>query len=126
MNEKHFISITAWVVLPDHFHLILSPKEKVLDRYIHDFKLSFGSIYRKSNNLNSGNLWQSRFWDHIIRNQNDMNTHIDYIHYNPVKHGYTDDPFKWEFSSINKFSKEGVYQPDWGNVEKLEHGFGEI
>jgi len=64
--------------------------------------------------------WQNRFWDHIIRNQDDINKHIDYIHYNPVKHGLTARPFSWEHSSIHEY--KDYYGADWGVEEKPEFG----
>ena len=92
-----------------------------------EFKLKFSGLYRSRHHLNSGRIWQYRFWDHIIRNQDDMNRHIDYIHYNPVKHGLTDDPSKYEHSSISKFRKSGYYENDWGvqHMIDLKGEFGE-
>lgn len=54
-------------------------------------------------------FWQKRFWDHIIRDENDLENHIHYIHVNPQKHGYVDDPFEWKYSSISEWEKRGVY-----------------
>jgi putative transposase len=72
-------------------------------------------------------IWQKRFYDHIIRDQKDFNYHIDYIHYNPVKHGHVENPFDWNFSSLNGYFKEGHYAKDWGvNTElKFDGDFGE-
>ncbi len=94
---------------------------------MHDLKLSFGAYFRKENNLYSGRVWQSRFWDHIIRDQQDYNNHIDYIHYNPVKHNYTMSPFEWDYSSIHEYKRSGYYQRDWGKIKMInfEGDFGE-
>ena len=59
-------------------------------------------------------IWQRRFWEHQIRDDADMTAHIDYIHYNPVKHGYVTRAQAWPHSSFGKFVKQGVYAPDWG------------
>ena len=115
MTEKHDTSLDAWVVLPDHFHMILIPAENILDDFMHDLKLSFGSLFRKKHNQNAGRIWQNRFWDHIIRNDIDLNNHIDYIHYNPVKHGFAESPFEWRHSSIHEFKE--YYPSDWGTKE---------
>lgn len=117
MTKKHNISIDSWVILPDHFHMILTPAENILNDFMHDLKLSFGSLFRKKRNKNAGRVWQSRFWDHIIRNESDLNKHIDYIHYNPVKHGLAVSPFEWEYSSIHEYKE--YYPSDWGNKELL-------
>lgn len=123
IKERHQTSIDAWVVLPDHFHMILSPTNFELDEFMHDFKLSFGALYRKAHNLKTGRVWQSRFWDHIIRDEKDFNNHINYIHYNPVKHNLVESPFDWKQSSISEFGDN--YQPDWGVVEQFDGQYGE-
>ncbi|MCK4527888.1 transposase, partial [candidate division WOR-3 bacterium] len=61
------------------------------------------------------NLWQRRFWEHQIRDQEDFNRHCDYIHYNPVKHGLVGDPKKWEYSTIHRFIRKGLYSNHWGD-----------
>jgi putative transposase len=59
-------------------------------------------------------VWQDRFWDHLIRNQNDFNRHLDYIHYNPVRHGYVSTPEAWQASSFKVYQQRGHYAPMWG------------
>jgi len=61
-------------------------------------------------------LWQWRFWEHQIRGQEDFNRHCDYIHYNPVKHGLVDDPKKWEYSTLHRFIRHGLYEQEWGDA----------
>jgi len=96
----------AWVILPDHLHLLVDAKGNSLSMLMRRFKLSFSTKYRKAAGLKSGRVWQYRFWDHIIRDQEDMNRHLDYIHYNPLKHGYTQNPFAWRYSSIHNYQLE--------------------
>jgi putative transposase len=112
-------SIAAWVILPDHFHIVIDPKKNNLSSIIQKVKLSFSKKYRYRSDKWSGYVWQSRFWDHVIRDQKDMNNHIDYIHYNPVKHGYVKSPFLWNLSSIHDYAKLGYYAEDWGVSEEL-------
>ena len=119
MRTKHNIDLIAWVVMPDHFHMLIDPKESDVAAFIHDVKLSFGAYYRKEQNIRSGRVWQNRFWDHVIRNQDDMNRHIDYIHYNPVKHGYTNNPNDWKYSSFSEYKEKGYYQDDWGAKDEI-------
>ena len=59
-------------------------------------------------------IWQRRFWEHLIRDEKDFERHCDYIHYNPVKHGYVTAPRDWPFSTFRRFVKRGVYAEDWG------------
>jgi len=63
------------------------------------------------------NVWQRRFWEHTVRGQNDWNRHLDYIHYNPVKHGVSLMPEEWPYSSFGKWMNKGVYGKGWGQVE---------
>ena len=110
----------SWVVLPDHLHMIVDPDGCDLSILMRQFKLSFSSLYRRRTSAGKGRVWQYRFWDHQIRDENDLTRHLDYIHYNPVKHGLTSNPFAWEFSSIHGFREKGYYEDDWGVIEKPE------
>jgi len=122
-------SLLAHVVLPDHFHFMINPGGNNLSLILQKIKLSFSNSkkIRFLSHSRSGRIWQSRFWDHIIRDQNDLNRHIDYIHYNPVKHGLVKSPFDWEYSSLHKFFREGYYPKDWAFTGTLsfEGNFGE-
>jgi len=72
-------------------------------------------------------IWQQRLWEHEIRNTEDLNNHLDYLHYNPVKHGYVDKVADWKYSSFHRFVDKGYYDIDWGSgvVIKNMAGFGE-
>jgi putative transposase len=72
--------------------------------------------------MKSGQVWQNRFWDHILSDQEDLNRHIDYIHYNPVKHGLTDDPLEWEHSSFRVYRSRGFYSDGWGVTDDPTDG----
>ncbi|WP_232435742.1 hypothetical protein [Rivularia sp. PCC 7116] len=76
-------------------------------------------ISRSRKKRREANLWQRRFWEHLIRNEIDFANHCDYIHYNPVKHQLCKLPQQWSFSSIHRFIKQDIYPPDWtsdGNI----------
>lgn len=60
-------------------------------------------------------LWQNRYFEHTIINEEDLNRHLDYIHYNPVKHGFSKKPKEWKYSSFQKFVKNNLYNVNWGN-----------
>jgi putative transposase len=60
------------------------------------------------------NLWQRRFWEHLIRDERDFVIHCDYIHYNPVRHKLCHIPQDWQFSTIHRFISQGIYPPNWG------------
>jgi putative transposase len=68
-------------------------------------------------------LWQRRFWEHQIRDDADFARHVDYIHWNPVKHGLVAHP--WPYSTFHRFVRNGVYLPDWGLAAAADMTFGE-
>jgi putative transposase len=109
--------LEAYVILPDHFHIIVASESNVFSNYIKKTKEGFALLLRQGGHFVEGRIWQHRFWDHIIRDEDDWRRHISYIHYNPVKHGLTDDPFLWEYSSIRSFLEAGQYERNWGRTE---------
>ncbi len=68
-------------------------------------------------------IWQRRYWEHQIRDEEDLARHVDYVHYNPVKHGYVTSPRDWPHSSIHRYIREGVLAENWGAGGNSE-GFG--
>ena len=118
-QKKHF-DLMAWAILPDHMHLLLNPGENDTSNLMRRIKLAFSSRLRRRQWKRSARTWQYRFWDRIMRDNDDVNRHIDYIHYNPVKHGLVDDPFLWPHSSLAEFYERGLYQRDWGAVHPVE------
>lgn len=59
-------------------------------------------------------IWQRRFWEHLFRDETDWRRHMDYIHYNPVKHGYCAAPAQWPYGSFRRCVTGGLYAEDWG------------
>ena len=59
-------------------------------------------------------VWQRRFWEHVIRNELDLRRHLDYLHYNPVKHGLVGRAVDWPWSSFHRYVRSGTYPADWG------------
>ncbi len=134
-------SIEAWVLLPDHLHTIWTlPKHDA--RYAARWAVLkscvtkecgslFGSekgINISRNNRKEGGLWQRRFWEHVIRDDEDFHRHLDYLHYNPVKHGYVKKPLDWPYSSIHRLVAHGLYTTNWGSGvvdEDFPDNFGE-
>ena len=72
-------------------------------------------------------IWQRRFWEHMIRDQDDLRRHMDYIHYNPVKHGLVKCVKDWPYSTFHRYVANGTYPRDWGGDGKdsLDDDFGE-
>jgi putative transposase len=119
MNQYSF-TIEAMVILPDHLHCIwqlppgdsdFSTRWRLIKRYF--------SIMKDKPVTERGekNIWQRRFWEHFLRDEEDWRRHMDYIHYNPVKHGYVQNPADWPHSSFQKALQEGLYPIGWGTKE---------
>ncbi|MFH2056579.1 MAG: transposase [bacterium] len=114
----------AWVIMSDHAHLIVNPGTQTISELMHEFKIRYSRRFRDQ--FRPGQVWQNRFWDHAIRDQEDFNRHVDYIHYNPVKHGDARDAFEYAYSSLSEFHRQGLYARDWGRKELNVVGeFGE-
>ena len=69
-------------------------------------------------------LWQHRYWEHLLRDEADLNRHVEYIHYNPVKHGHVQAPMDWPYSSFRRYVEAGIYPADWGRSEMKFEGVG--
>ena len=127
IRKKRPFRIDAIVVLPDHLHCIwqLPPDD---DDFATRWRLIKHFVSCKINkNLNNKTvIWQKRYWEHCIRNENDWKNHMDYIHYNPVKHGYVTSPGEWSHSSFSRAVNKGFYDINWGgnlNNEVLQMEF---
>ncbi len=119
--------LDAIVLLPDHVHLIFTLPEGDFNysSRILEIKKYVTQNYSEKLNLNlpltksrqkrkESNLWQARFWEHTIRNEEDFANHCNYIHYSPVKHGLCESPEQWQFSTFHQFVEKGIYPQDWG------------
>lgn len=116
----------AWCILPNHCHLLIDIGSEDISKVIHGFKIKYSRLYRSRER--AGRVWQNRFWDHIIRDDGDWRRHIDYIHYNAVKHGLVDDPFEYEHSSLKEYYNNCLYERNWGVNRGVECSgeYGEI
>jgi putative transposase len=112
IKRKFPFEIIAWCILPDHFHILVNPEKTEISAVMRKIKLSFSNRFRISAGLARNRVWQNRFWDHQIRDENDLNRHLDYIHHNPVKHGLITAPIEYEYSSFKDFVHRGYYSAD--------------
>ena len=138
-QASHPFTIDAWVLLPDHIHCIwtLPPDDAdfgirwaMIKRYVtkqcgQELKRD-AWINRSKQKRKESTLWQRRFWEHQIRNERDYERHMDYLHYNPVKHGLVEKVAGWPHSTFHRYVRQGVYGMDWtGVVDQEPKGFGE-
>jgi putative transposase len=71
-------------------------------------------------------IWQRRYWEHAIRDDRDLERHVDYIHFNPVKHGHVTRVADWRHSSFHRYVVRGLLAADWGgDVRDIQGSFGE-
>ncbi|WP_295580945.1 transposase [uncultured Lamprocystis sp.] len=134
VRQAHPFEILAWCVLPEHLHAVwtLPPGDAdyamrwtlikagfsrcvVKDEYIRDSRLLKGER----------GIWQRRYWEHVIRDDRDLERHIDYTHFNPVKHGYVQAVREWPYSSFHAHVRKGWLSEDWGCTEVPDGDFGE-
>ena len=106
----------AIVLLPDHLHCVwtLPPGDTDYARRWRRIKQRTTIILRESPN---GPLWQRRYWEHLIRDEADLHRHLDYIHYNPVRHGLAKAPRDWGPTSFHRFVERGWYSVHWAGPE---------
>jgi putative transposase len=138
-RQHHPFIINAWVLLPDHLHTIWTLPENDTD-----YSIRWALIKRKVSqrcdrqytpaaktashtNKREASIWQRRFWEHSICDEADFSTHMDDIHFNPLKHGLVTRVSDWPYSSFHRCQNQGIYPHDWcgnGQIADEMH-FGE-
>lgn len=128
ITKKYYdYQIIAICVMQNHIHMLLSmQKSEELPQIIRTIKQNFtklvpleyypSEISESLKKRNEKGIWQRRYYDHVIRDEKDLFKHIDYIHYNSMKH-YNIAPKDWMFSTFNKFVKNNFYNENWCNYE---------
>jgi putative transposase len=122
IQRRHPFYIDAIVILPDHCHIMMTLPEGETNysTRISLIKSTFSrkispteTISQSRKNKRERGIWQRRYWEHTIQNSQDYEHHVNYIHFNPVKHGYVPNPSDWKYSSIHRFIKQGILRRDW-------------
>lgn len=135
VKDDHPFDVVAMVVLPEHLHAIW-----MLPAGDNDFamrwsliKSGFSRNLLKTEPIHPGRIikrergiWQRRYWEHQIRDDMDLQRHVDYIHINPVKHGYVKQPVQWPYSSVHRYIRDGLISANWSvDVAKEDVSHGE-
>jgi putative transposase len=142
VQTNYPFTIQAWVLLPDHFHCLWTLPEQdsnfqlrisLLKRFVTQACSEF--LHRDSSSTasrrkrNESTIWQRRYWEHKLKTEKDFKHHMDYIHYNPVKHGLGQSPVEWPYSTIHQLIKKGIYAENWAcdpdNNSKDKQTYGE-
>lgn len=123
VKRTHPFIIHGWVVLPDHMHCVIE-----LPQGDNDFAIRWRLIkllfsrgivdteYRSATRKRrrERGIWQRRYWEHLIRDERDYQAHMDYVHFNPVKHGLVKRVKDWPYSTFHRLVEQGIYVEDWG------------
>jgi REP-associated tyrosine transposase len=122
VRTRHPFTVDAVVVLPDHFHAIFSLPEGDADYALRlrliktHFSRSLPADERRSGSRmakGERGIWQRRYWEHTLRDEQDLARHVDYIHLNPVKHGHAERVRDWPSSSFHRYVRLGMCAADW-------------
>ena len=126
--------IDAWVVLPEHMHCVwtLPPDDDDFSGRWRAIKARFSAAmprheHRSATRVRRGErgIWQRRFWEHTIRDDRDYASHVDYVHFNPVRHGLVARAGDWPFSSFRACVTRGLYPAEWSGVVDDSAEWGE-
>lgn len=134
MTRRPF-AIDAIVIMPDHIHTIwtLPPDDADYSMRWRNIKRAFTAtipseqrpaVFASRQRKQEQAIWQRRFWEHRVREERDFEQHVNYIHYNPVKHGYVAKPVDWPHSSIHRYIRQGILTADWGGDIALPEHIG--
>lgn len=127
-RQQHPFELNAIVVLPDHLHCLwkLPPGDDDFPTRWRLIKARFSRsidagehISRSRQRKGERGIWQRRYWEHVIRDEQDHQCHMDYIHYNPVKHGHVQSAKDWPYSSLHRWVKRGAYPVDWAALPEI-------
>ena len=126
VRHRHRFAIHGWVVLPEHMHCVLELPPSDTDfatrwRLIKaGFSKGLPATERRSavrRARGERGIWQRRYWEHLIRNEQDYRAHLDYLHLNPVRHGHVRRVADWPHSTFHAWVERGVYSLDWAGSD---------
>lgn len=129
VQKTYPFRINALVILPDHLHAVFTLPDGDSDyserwrRIKAAFSAALPPTERRSASRRSKGergIWQRRFWEHLIRDEGDYARHVDYVHFNPVKHGHVTRAQDWPYSTFHRFVREGKYPLDWAGGDEFD------
>jgi putative transposase len=134
VQRRHPFETIAICILPDHIHALWALPDNDIDFSTRWSLIKSGfsrgldpqARSRSKVAKREKGIWQRRYWEHAIRDDDDFERHVDYIHYNPVKHGHVRCVSDWPHSSFHRFVERGLLAPDWGgDLRNIQGSFGE-
>ncbi|EKM5066558.1 transposase [Cronobacter turicensis] len=124
VKRRYPFTIDAWVVLPEHMHCIWTLPEGDYDYSLRWQEIKKGFTRALMPRRAADTVWQRRFWEHGIRDEKDFRRHMDYVYFNPVKHGWVRQACEWPFSSFHRDVARGLYPKTWAG-NSVEFNVGE-
>ncbi|WP_303902834.1 REP-associated tyrosine transposase [Thiohalomonas denitrificans] len=133
-RHNHPFRIDAWVVLPEHMHAVwtLPTGDADFATRWSLIKATFSRSIPKRETVSVSRagkeergIWQRRYWEHTIRDEEDFRRCVDYVHINPLKHDWVKRVADWPFSTFHQHVRQGSYPPDWGTDTDVKGDFGE-
>jgi putative transposase len=133
-RARHPFAVDAIVVLPDHLHAVWTLPDgdadfalrwRLITAAVSRALPSGETVSRSRADKGERGIWQRRYWEHTLRDEADVARHVDYIHFNPVKHGHVTRVRDWPHSSFHRMVELGVYPDDWGadlNYSNMDFG----
>jgi putative transposase len=138
VKARHPFHIDAMVVLPEHLHAVWTLPlgdadfairwrlvKRSFTRCLNAAGLLDHTAAAAKRGADERSLWQRRYWEHQIRDLDDFGRHVDYIHFNPVKHGWVQRAGDWPYSSFHRYVRQGLLPANWGLGAGIEGDFGE-
>ena len=137
VRKRQPFRIDGWVLLPDHMHTIwtlpegdanFSERWRRIKRHIAVACPAYSRpelLTQRRIAKGQSSLWQNRFWEHLIRDEADLRSHLDYLHGNPLKHGLVQRVADWPWSSFHRYLRHGLYPEDWGGSVDVDLQVGE-
>jgi putative transposase len=129
-REQRPFQVIAWVLLPDHLHAVWTLPagddnyslrwQKLKEEFTKTYLKSGGQEGVRNRSRRSKReraVWQRRFWEHTVRDEEDLERCVDYVHWNPVKHGYVERVRDWPWSTFHRFVDAGHCEIDWGRTD---------
>ena len=130
IRSKWAFDIVAIVLLPDHLHTVWTlPRDdaryslrirRIKEEFTRRYLAQGGTELPQSRSRiahGQRGIWQRRFWEHTVRDEDDLKRCVDYVHWNPKKHGLVAKVKDWKWSSFHDFVKLGEYDTDWGGSD---------
>ena len=133
-QARHPFVIDAMVVLPDHLHAVwtLPPGDADFSLRWRLIKISFAQAIPKTERRSAvrmrrreRGIWQRRFWEHLIRDEEDFRRHVEYCYINPINHGLASSVRDWPYSSFHRDVRAQLFPEDWAGEVAAERCFGE-